>query len=64
MSKSLEITRSIVDEVESTSPLTWTEEEEKRLVRKVDMFLLPTIWVMYLLSYMVCLLVSQDYYDD
>ncbi|KAL5341093.1 major facilitator superfamily domain-containing protein [Aspergillus crustosus] len=27
-------------------------EEERRLVRKIDMFLLPTIWVMYLLSYM------------
>ncbi|CAK7207750.1 hypothetical protein SEUCBS139899_010563 [Sporothrix eucalyptigena] len=27
-------------------------EEEKRLVRKIDMYLLPTIWLMYLLSYM------------
>jgi hypothetical protein len=27
-------------------------EEEKRLVRKIDLFLLPTIWIMYLLSYM------------
>lgn len=27
-------------------------EEEKRLVRKIDLFLLPTIWLMYLLSYM------------
>jgi hypothetical protein len=26
--------------------------EEKKLVRKIDMFLLPTIWIMYLLSYM------------
>ena len=32
--------------------LTWTEEEEKKLVRKIDMFLLPCIWIMYLLSYM------------
>ena len=24
--------------------------EEKALVRKIDMFLLPTIWLMYLLS--------------
>lgn len=26
--------------------------EEKKLVRKIDMYLLPTIWIMYLLSYM------------
>lgn len=26
--------------------------EEKALVRKVDMWLLPTVWIMYLLSYM------------
>ncbi|KAL3420587.1 hypothetical protein PVAG01_07032 [Phlyctema vagabunda] len=37
-----------------TSPnaVTWTEDEEKKLVRKIDLFLLPTIWLMYLLSYM------------
>lgn len=27
-------------------------DEEKALVRKIDLFLLPTIWLMYLLSYM------------
>jgi len=26
-------------------------EEEKKLVRKIDLYLLPTIWIMYLLSY-------------
>lgn len=26
--------------------------EEKALVRKIDLYLLPTIWLMYLLSYM------------
>lgn len=26
-------------------------EEERKLVRKIDLFLLPTIWLMYLLSY-------------
>ena len=26
--------------------------EEKKLVRKIDLYLLPTIWIMYLLSYM------------
>lgn len=28
-------------------------EAEKKLLRKIDMFLLPTIWLVYLLSYMV-----------
>jgi hypothetical protein len=27
-------------------------EEERKLVRKIDLYLLPTIWLMYLLSYM------------
>lgn len=28
-------------------------EEEKKLVKKIDLYLLPAIWGMYLLSYMV-----------
>jgi hypothetical protein len=40
------------DHVEISEELTWTPEEEKKLVRKIDLFLLPTIWLMYLLSYM------------
>ncbi|KAK5764136.1 hypothetical protein LTS12_005585 [Elasticomyces elasticus] len=28
------------------------QKEEKALVRKIDLYLLPTIWIMYLLSYM------------
>jgi len=39
-------------QVEVVSDLTWTPEEEQKLVRKIDLFLLPTIWLMYLLSYM------------
>lgn len=27
-------------------------DEERQLVRKIDMYLLPAIWGMYLLSYM------------
>lgn len=27
-------------------------EAEKKLVRKIDLFLLPMMWIMYLLSYM------------
>ncbi|KAL4889342.1 major facilitator superfamily domain-containing protein [Aspergillus ambiguus] len=33
-------------------PVTFTPEEEKALVRKIDLCLLPMIWIMYLLSYM------------
>lgn len=36
-------------------------EEETALVRKIDLYLLPTMWVMYLLSYMdVSLLGNKD----
>jgi hypothetical protein len=41
-----------VKQIEDSGELTWTPEEEKKLVRKADLFLLPTIWLMYLLSYM------------
>lgn len=27
-------------------------DEERKLVRKIDLYLLPAIWFMYLLSYM------------
>lgn len=27
-------------------------EEEKKLVRKIDLYILPCMWIMYLLSYM------------
>ncbi|KJK66808.1 Major Facilitator Superfamily protein [Aspergillus parasiticus SU-1] len=36
----------------NTEAASFTPEEEKALVRKVDLTLLPTIWVMYLLSYL------------
>jgi hypothetical protein len=39
-------------QIEVVGELTWTPEEEKKLVRKVDLLLMPTIWLMYLLSYM------------
>jgi hypothetical protein len=31
---------------------SFSAEEEKALLRKIDLTLLPTIWVMYLLSYL------------
>lgn len=37
---------------ESASQEMELKNEEKALVRKIDLFLLPTIWIMYLLSYM------------
>ncbi|KAJ4984344.1 putative vitamin H transporter [Stagonosporopsis vannaccii] len=40
------------DHLEVSDEITWTPEEEQKLVRKIDWFLLPTIWLMYLLSYM------------
>jgi hypothetical protein len=39
-------------QIEVSSDFTWTPEEEKQLVKKIDTFLLPTMWLMYLLSYM------------
>jgi hypothetical protein len=39
-------------QIEVSGEFTWTPEEEKALVKKIDLFLLPTIWLMYLLSYM------------
>ncbi|KAL6709805.1 hypothetical protein ACN47E_000590 [Coniothyrium glycines] len=39
-------------QIEVTEEFTWTPEEEKNLVKKIDLYLLPTIWLMYLLSYM------------
>ena len=41
-----------VECVETSSHLSVQSGEEKALVRKIDLCLLPTIWLMYLLSYM------------
>jgi hypothetical protein len=32
--------------------VTWTPDEEKKLLRRIDMQLMPIMWFMYLLSYM------------
>ncbi|BCS30488.1 uncharacterized protein APUU_80791A [Aspergillus puulaauensis] len=40
------------EHVEVSQEIFWTEDEEKKLVRKIDLCLLPNIWIMYLLSYM------------
>ena len=42
-----------VEEAEETEPASAdSKAEEKALVRKIDLTLLPCIWIMYLLSYM------------
>lgn len=38
-------------QIEHVAP-SYTPEEERKLVRKVDFALLPMMWLMYLLSYM------------
>jgi hypothetical protein len=42
---------SLSEEIENVITSPFSPEEEKALVRKVDLTLLPTIWIMYLLSY-------------
>lgn len=41
-------------EIENAGPDApfYASEEEKALVRKIDLVLLPMVWIMYLLSYM------------
>ncbi|KAF3935802.1 hypothetical protein ABW19_dt0203990 [Dactylella cylindrospora] len=42
-----------VENVSASAPsIDIDPEEEKRLVRKIDLYILPTMWIMYLLSYM------------
>ncbi|KAK5652836.1 hypothetical protein OQA88_9502 [Cercophora sp. LCS_1] len=40
-----------ITEVTSVEP-DWTAEEERKLVRKIDLYLLPALWIMSLLSWM------------
>ena len=40
-----------VGEEQTNAGVDFTPAEEKKLVRKIDLFLLPPIWLMYLLSY-------------
>lgn len=47
-----EIASHEVENVDAIGVISFTEEEEKALVKKIDLTLLPTIWVMYLLSYL------------
>lgn len=40
------------DTVSETGDYVPGSDAEKRLVRKIDLYLLPMMWIMYLLSYM------------
>lgn len=51
-SQTKEISSHEVENVDTIEAVPFTDEEEKALVRKIDLTLLPTIWVMYLLSYL------------
>jgi len=48
----LERTKSEIIEQPNVGGYVPGTEEEKKLVRKIDLFLMPTIFLMYLLSYM------------
>jgi hypothetical protein len=37
---------------EGEGPIEFDAEEEKILLRKIDMRLIPSVWIMYLLSYL------------
>lgn len=37
----------------AATPFEEKTEAEKKLVRKIDLYLMPTIWVLYCFSYMV-----------
>lgn len=57
MASSLDLKQRDAEQIEYDAPSSFMEDEalkaeEKALVRKIDLFLLPTIWLMYLLSYM------------
>jgi hypothetical protein len=43
------------------APFEEKTEEEKKLVRKIDWYLMPTIWVLYCFSYMVSRLMHSTY---
>jgi hypothetical protein len=54
-----------IEEAEETEPVSVDRAaEEKALVRKIDISLLPCIWIMYLLSYMDVRLVPSRWERD
>jgi hypothetical protein len=41
-----------IGKVPSNTAVDWTPDAERRLVRKIDLYLLPMLWLMNLLSWM------------
>jgi len=41
-----------ITEVPSTAVADWTAEAERKLVRKIDLRLIPMLWLLNLLSWM------------
>jgi len=50
--KSDELSRDVIELPSEVSSPSWTPEAERKLVRKIDLCLLPMLWVMNLLSWM------------
>ncbi|OQE15234.1 hypothetical protein PENSTE_c029G07134 [Penicillium steckii] len=48
----MEVSSEKIEHADIDEAPSFSQEEEKALVRKIDMTLLPTMWIMYLLSYM------------
>ena len=47
-----DVSSNEIENVIIADSVSYSPEEEKALVRKIDLTLLPTIWIMYLLSYL------------
>lgn len=41
------------DKHEGVDEVSWTPEEEKKLLRKIDAWFMPCMYIMYLMSYLV-----------
>ena len=55
MSFSVENSKTEVLQTENVAENTMVDEEtEKKLVRKIDLYLMPSVFVLYLFSYVVC----------
>jgi len=55
MSFSVEHSKTEVLHTENVAENTMVDEEtEKKLVRKIDLYLMPSVFVLYLFSYVVC----------
>jgi hypothetical protein len=47
--------KAVTSHVEDAEGFSFTPEEESKLLRKIDLFLMPAIFVLYLFSFVVSL---------